>query len=96
VAISLNNDSAAARAAENLIQGLLDFAEGNPPTAEIMEMLREDQRVVRKNQVEAELGKSIQAQKWGEANRLADRLLSLETDEENLKTARERLAHVRC
>jgi hypothetical protein len=94
VAISLNNDSAAPRAAESLIQGLLDFAEDSPPTAEIMKMLREDQRVVRKIQVEAELGKSIEAQKWGEADRLAGRLLSLETDEQKLTSIRELRARI--
>ena len=71
VAISLNNDSSAPRAAENLIQGILDFADRNPPTAEMIGTLRQDQRIVRKNQVEADLGKSLQAQKWGEAEKLA-------------------------
>jgi hypothetical protein len=89
VAISLNNDSSAPRAAENLIQGILDFADNNPPTAEMIKALREDQRTVRKNQVEADLTKSLQAQKWGEAEKLAERLLTLETDEENLRSARQ-------
>jgi tetratricopeptide (TPR) repeat protein len=89
VAISLNNDSSAPRAAENLIQGILDFADSNPPTAEMTKALREDQRMVRKNQVEADLGKSLQAQKWGEAEKLVERLLTLETDEQNLKSARQ-------
>ncbi|TYO61479.1 tetratricopeptide repeat protein [Bradyrhizobium hipponense] len=89
VAISLNNDSSAPRAAENLLQGILDFADHKPPTAEMIKALREDQRVVRKNQVEADLGKSLQAEKWGEAEKLAERLLTLETDEENLKSARQ-------
>jgi tetratricopeptide (TPR) repeat protein len=89
VAISLNNESSAGRAADKLIQGLLDFAERNPPTAEMVGALREDQRIVRKNQVEADLGKSLQAQKWSEAERLVGQLLALETDQEGLKTARE-------
>jgi hypothetical protein len=50
--------------------------------------LREDLRIVRKNQVEADLGKSLQAQKWSEAEKLVERLLTLETDEETVKTAR--------
>jgi hypothetical protein len=50
--------------------------------------LQEDQRIIRKNQVEADLTKSLQAQKWKDAEQLADRLLTLETDEENLKTVR--------
>jgi tetratricopeptide (TPR) repeat protein len=89
VAISLNNDSSAPRAAENLIQGILDFADRHPPTAEMIGTLREDHRIVRKNQVEADLGKSLQAQKWGEAEKLVERLLTLETDDENLKSTRQ-------
>jgi tetratricopeptide (TPR) repeat protein len=89
VAISLNNDSSAPRAADKIIQGLLDFAERRTPTAEMIAALREDQRVICKNQVEADLTKSLQAQKWKDAEQLADRLLTLETDEEGLKTARE-------
>jgi tetratricopeptide (TPR) repeat protein len=88
VAISLNNDSSALRAADYLVRGLLDFAERNPPTEEMIGMLREDQRIVRKNQVETDLGKSLQAQKWNEANKLVERLLTLETNEENLQTFR--------
>ena len=88
VAISLNNDSSSPRAAERLIEGILAFAESNPPTAEMIGVLREDLRIVRKNQVENDLTKKLQAQKWKEAERLADRLLTLETDEENLKVAR--------
>jgi hypothetical protein len=88
VAISLNNDSSAPRAADKLIQGLLDFAERNPPTAEMVGILREDQRIVRKNQAENDLGRSIQAQKWSEADKLAEQLLTLETDAENLKAVR--------
>jgi hypothetical protein len=50
--------------------------------------LKEDQRTVRKNQVENDLTKSLQGQKWREAEQLADRLLTLETDEENLRMVR--------
>jgi tetratricopeptide (TPR) repeat protein len=88
VAISLNNDSSSPRAAEKLLEGILAFAESNPPTAEMIGVLREDLRIVRKNQVENDLTKNLQAQKWKEAERLADRLLTLETDEENLKLVR--------
>jgi tetratricopeptide (TPR) repeat protein len=88
VAISLNNDSSSPRSADRLIQGLLDHATLKAPTAEMATALREDQRTVRKNQVENDLTKSLQAQKWKEAEQLADRLLTLETDEENLKLVR--------
>jgi tetratricopeptide (TPR) repeat protein len=88
VAISLNNDSSSPRSADRLIQGLLDHATLTAPTAEMATALREDQRTVRKNQVENDLTKSLQAQKWKEAEQLADRLLTLETDEENLKLVR--------
>ena len=88
VAISLNNDSASPGAAEKLLEGILAFAESNPPTAEMIGVLREDLRIVRKNQVENDLTKNLQAQKWKETERLAERLLTLETDEENLKVAR--------
>jgi len=88
VAISLNNDSSSPLAAEKLLEGILAFAESNPPTTEMIGVLREDLRIVRKNQVENDLTKNLQAQKWKEAERLADRLLTLETDEENLKLAR--------
>jgi tetratricopeptide (TPR) repeat protein len=88
VAISLNNDSSSPRAADKLIQGLLDYAKHKAPTAEMLSALKEDQRTVRKNQVENELTKSLQGQKWKEAEQLADRLLTLETDDENLKVVR--------
>lgn len=88
VAISLNNDSSAPRAADMIIQGLLDFAQHKAPTTEMMAALREDQRIIRKNQVEGDLAKSLQARKWKDAEQLADRLLTLETDEDNLKTVR--------
>jgi hypothetical protein len=88
VAISLNNDSSSPRAADLVIQGLLDHATHRAPTAEMGAALREDQRIMRKNLVEADLTKSLQAQKWKDAEQLADRLLTLETDEENLKAVR--------
>jgi hypothetical protein len=50
--------------------------------------LREDQRIIRKNQVEDDLTKSLQAQKWKNAEQLAERLLTLETDEDSLRTVR--------
>lgn len=88
VAISLNSDSSVPRAAERIIQGLLDFAQRTAPTTEMIAALREDQRIMSKNQAEEDLTKSLQAQKWKEAEQLADRLLTLETDEDNLKTVR--------
>jgi hypothetical protein len=88
VAISLNNDSSSPLAADKLIQGLLDHATHSAPTAEMLAALKEDQRTVRKNQVENDLTKSLQGQKWREAEQLADRLLTLETDDENLKMVR--------
>jgi tetratricopeptide (TPR) repeat protein len=88
VAISLNNDSSSPRAADKLIQGLLDYATHRAPTAEMLSALQEDQRTVRKNQVENDLTKSLQGQKWKEAEQLADRLLTLETDDDNLKLVR--------
>lgn len=88
IAISLNNDSSSPQAAEKIIQGLLDHATRKPPTPETIAMLREDQRAVRKNQVENDLTKNLQAQKWAETERLAERLLALETEEENLKAVR--------
>jgi tetratricopeptide (TPR) repeat protein len=88
IAISLNNDSSSPQAADRIIQGLLDHATHRPPTPETLAMLREDQRAVRKNQVENDLTKNLQAQKWRETEQLAERLLGLETDEENLKAVR--------
>lgn len=88
IAISLNNDSSSPQAADRIIQGLLDHATHRPPTLETIAMLREDQRAVRKNHVENDLTKNLQAQKWKETERLAERLLTLETDEENLKAVR--------
>lgn len=88
VAISLNNDSSSPLAADKLIQGLLDYATRSAPTAEMLVALKEDQRTVRKNQVENDLTKSLQGEKWSEAEQLADRLLTLETDEENLRMVR--------
>jgi hypothetical protein len=88
IAISLNNDSSSPQGAERIIQGLLDYAERRPPTPETLAMLRDDQRAARKNQVENDLTKTLQAQKWKETEQLAERLLALETDEENLKAVR--------
>jgi tetratricopeptide (TPR) repeat protein len=88
VVISLNNDSSVPHVAEKLLQGLLVFANHHPPSAEMIGILLEDQRTVLKIQVENDLGKSLQAQKWKAADKLIDRLLILETDEEKLNTAR--------
>lgn len=88
IAISLNNDSSSPQAADRIIQGLLDYAAHRPPTSEMTAMLREDQRAVRKNHVENDLAKSLQAQKWKQVEQLAESLLTLETDEENLKVTR--------
>ena len=88
IAISLNNDSSSPQAADRILQGLLDHATHRPPTPETLAMLREDQRAVRKNQVENDLTKNLQAQKWRKTEQLAERLLGLETDEENLKAVR--------
>ncbi|UPK12187.1 tetratricopeptide repeat protein [Bradyrhizobium sp. 155] len=88
IAISLNNESSSPQAADKIIQGLLDYATQRPPTPEMTAVLREDQRAVRKNHVENDLTKNLQAQKWKEVEQLAERLLTLETDEENLKAAR--------
>ena len=94
VAISLNNDSSAPRAAENLIQGILDFADRHPPTAEMIKALREDQRIVRKNQVEADLAR-VSGSEMGRGRKACGTATTLETDEENLKSARQIFAR-RC
>ncbi|MET4524062.1 tetratricopeptide repeat protein [Bradyrhizobium sp. JR18.2] len=88
IAISLNNESSSPRAADMILQGLFDYAAHRPPTPEMIAALREDQRIIRKNQVETDLTKSLQGQKWKDAEQLADRLLTLETDEETLKAVR--------
>ncbi|MEY9881216.1 hypothetical protein [Bradyrhizobium sp. USDA 328] len=88
VAISLNNDSSSPQAADRIIQGLLDHAAHKPPSPDMLAMLREDQRAARKILVENDLTKNLQAQKWKETEQLAERLLTLETDEENLSAVR--------
>lgn len=88
IAIALNNDSSLPEAADRIIQGLLDYASHRPPTPEMLAMLREDQRAARKIQVENDLTKKLQTQNWKETEQLAERLLSLETDEENLSAVR--------
>jgi tetratricopeptide (TPR) repeat protein len=88
IAISLNNDSSSPQAADRIIQGLLDHAMHKPPSSEMLAMLREDQRAARKILVENDLTKNLQSQKWKETEQLAERLLRLETDEENLSAVR--------
>ncbi|WP_259223157.1 tetratricopeptide repeat protein [Bradyrhizobium japonicum] len=88
IALSLNNDSSLPQAADRIIQGLLDHAVHRPPSPEMLAMLREDQRAARKIIVENDLTKNLQAQKWKETEQLAERLLTLETDEENLSAVR--------
>jgi len=48
------------------------------PTAEMLAVLQDDLRTSRKNLVEADLTKSLQSEKWKEAEQLAERLLTLE------------------
>ncbi|QQO19088.1 hypothetical protein JJB98_03755 [Bradyrhizobium diazoefficiens] len=88
IAISLNNDSSSPQAADKIIQGLLDHAMHKPPSTDMLAMLREDQRAARKILVENDLTKNLRAQKWKETEQLAERLLTLETDEENLSAVR--------
>ncbi|MBB4426588.1 tetratricopeptide (TPR) repeat protein [Bradyrhizobium sp. CIR48] len=88
IAISLNNDSSSPQAADRIVQGLLDHAMHKPPSPDMLAMLREDQRAARKILVENDLTKNLQAQKWKETEQLAERLLTLETDEENLSAVR--------
>jgi len=88
VAISLNNDSSSPQAADKIIQGLLDYAVHRPPSPEMLAMLQEDQRAARKILVENDLTKNLQAQKWKETEQLAEKLLTLETDEDNLSAVR--------
>jgi tetratricopeptide (TPR) repeat protein len=88
VAISLNNDSSSPQSADRLIQGLLDHATLMVPTAEMVAALSEDQRTVRKNQIENDLTKYVQVQKWKEVEQLAERLLNMETDGEKQDTLR--------
>ncbi|MCK1715041.1 hypothetical protein [Bradyrhizobium sp. 143] len=88
IAISLNNDSSLPQAADSVIAGLLDHALHKPPSPDMLAMLREDQRAARKNLVENDLTKNLQAQNWKQTEQLAERLLTLETDEENLISVR--------
>lgn len=88
IAISLNNDSSSPQAADRIIQGLLDHAVHKPPSPDMLAILREDQRAARKILVENDLTKNLQAQKWKETEQLAERLLTLETDEDNLSAVR--------
>jgi hypothetical protein len=51
-------------------------------------LLREDKRVIRKNQTEEDLAKSLEAKNWKDAERLSDQLLTLETSEDKLRVVR--------
>lgn len=88
IAISLNNNSSSPQAADRIIQGLLDHAAHRAPSPDMLAMLREDQRAARKILVENDLTKNLKAQKWKDTEQLAERLLTLETDEENLSAVR--------
>jgi hypothetical protein len=80
VAISLNNESRAPKAAAALIDGLIQFFGAHPPTAEVIALLEGDRQACSKTVIQADLEKSLSAGQLKAAANLVDQLFVLEKD----------------
>jgi hypothetical protein len=80
VAISLNNESRAPRAAAALIGGLIQFFGIQRPSADVRELLENDERACTKNIIQADLEASLSAGQLSAAAEHVDKLLALEKD----------------
>jgi len=95
VAISLNNESRSPKPAAAIINGLIDYFATNRPTTQVVEMLAQDKRVAEKGIIQQELDPALKGGRWKAAIPLLDRLLTIETDGEEvaaLKKVRETVA----
>jgi len=98
IAIELNNDSQAPKAAAAIIAGLVRYMDGHRPSNEVVQQLEQDQRAAEKNVVQSELEQNVRAGRWKSAIPLIDRLLNLETEADELgalRNMRETLASKR-
>jgi hypothetical protein len=86
VAISLNNESQAPKAAVALINGLVNFFSTHRPSAEIVELLQNDRQACTKNTIQADLERSLSAGHLGTATTLVDQLAALEKDSDGTAT----------
>jgi hypothetical protein len=80
VAISLNNDSRAPKAAAALINGLIQFCDVHRPSAEVVALLDGDHQACTKTAIQSDLEKRLSAGQLNTAGKLLDKLLALEKD----------------
>jgi hypothetical protein len=80
VAISLNNESRAPKAAAALIDGLMQFFGGRQPSSEVVILLENDYQACTKMVIQADLENSLSAGQLNTAARLVNQLLALEKD----------------
>jgi hypothetical protein len=95
VAISLNNDSRTPKAAAAIIDGLVEYFSTSRPSAELVEILEQDKRASEKHVIQQELEPALKGSRWKAAISLLDRLVTIETDSEEvaaLKKVREAAA----
>jgi uncharacterized membrane protein (UPF0127 family) len=95
VAISLNNESRSPKAAAAITEGLIDYFSTDRPSAEAVEILEADKRASDKNVIQQELEPALKGSRWKTAILLLDRLLTIETDSEEvaaLKNVRQTVA----
>ena len=95
VAISLSNESRSPKAAAAIINGMIDYFSTDRPSAELVEILKADKRASEKHVIQQELEPALKGDRWKAAISLLDRLLTIETDSEEvaaLKKVREAAA----
>jgi hypothetical protein len=80
VAISLNNESRAPKAAATLINGLIQFFGTHRPSGEVIGLLEGDRQACTRTIIQADLEKSLSAGRLNAAANLVDQLLALEKD----------------
>jgi hypothetical protein len=80
VAISLNNESRAPKAAAALINGLIQFFDAHRPSAEVIALLEADRQACAKTIIQADLEKSLSAGQLNAAANLVEQLFALEKD----------------
>src|SRR5262249_37778413 len=80
VAISLNNESRAPKAAASLIGGMIQFFTIQQPSTEVRDLLEKDKTACTKNIIQADLEGSLSAGHLSAAAGHVEKLLALEKD----------------
>jgi hypothetical protein len=89
IAISLNNDSQSPDAAARLVDGLVSYFAVQRPSDDVVVTLKNDQEAIQKNILQRDLVSNLKQGKLGAADKIAESLVIIEKDSEELAALKE-------